>query len=207
MNALSSSNRVVQANNYTLTALNASITAQPFPTKPCPSATPFLSGGHCVGCPSGQYYDLQTGVCYKPRKVSNVAFLNSTHNYINVGNATLTTINSSIVSSVYPVNACPTSAPVYNGTGCFACPNGTYYMLNNFTCYTPKNVSNVTALKASKILVINNATISNLAATINASAMPVQECPATAPLFNGTHCLACPINNYYLLYNGTCYVP
>lgn len=30
-----------------------------------------------------------------------------------------------------------------------ACPNGTWYMLSNFSCYTPLNVSNVTALAAS----------------------------------------------------------
>jgi hypothetical protein len=162
VNALVASNRVVQANNYTLTALNASIAAQPFPTKPCPAATPFLSGGQCVGCPVGQYYDLMTRLCYKPHKVTNVAYLNASNNYINVGNYTLTALNASIMSSAYPVAACPNSAPVYNGTGCMACPPGTYYILSNFTCYQPQNVSNVTALYGSNILVINNATVANL---------------------------------------------
>ena len=157
-----------------MTALNASIAAQPYPSVPCPAATPFLSRGVCVGCPLGQYYDLMTRQSYQPQKASNVAYLNSSNNYINVGNSTLAALNASIVNNPYPVNACPISAPVFNGTGCFACPSGTYYLLNNFTCYHPQQVSNISALNASNILVINNITLNYISAIIANNSYPVQ---------------------------------
>lgn len=66
VNALQSSGVALQVGNYTLANLNSTIAAQGFPTKPCPSATPLLSKGVCIACPSGQYYNLQSHRCYKP---------------------------------------------------------------------------------------------------------------------------------------------
>ena len=70
--ALSASGAVVQIGGFNLGSLSASIAAQPYPTTPCPAATPFLIGGKCIGCPPGQYYDLKTRSCYKPTFASNL---------------------------------------------------------------------------------------------------------------------------------------
>ena len=59
-------------------------------------------------------------------------------------------------------------------TSCVACPSGTYYLLNNNTCYVPQVVSNVSALNSTgKVVSIGNASLTSLAANISAIVFPV----------------------------------
>ena len=206
--ALTSSGTVVQVGGFNLNSLSASIAAQPFPTKPCPAATPFLSGGKCIGCPSGQYYDLKARSCYKPTFASNLTQLKVSHVAFPVGNHTLSALNKTITASPYPTVPCPRAAPIFNGSACTFCPPGTYYLLSNLSCFAPLLVSNVSALTAThKVLPYKGASLLTLAASISNITLPKVECNQFFPLFNGTNCVACPNGTYYLLNNKTCYVP
>ena len=208
VNALTSSGNVVQVGGFTLSSLGSKIAAQPFPTKPCPAATPFLSRGKCISCPAGHYYNLQTRSCYKPKPASNVGALSNSGRTVAVGNHTLSALNHSIVTSPYPTYPCPKAAPLFNGTGCSLCPPSTYYLLNNDTCYTPQLVSNVSAMKAShRVIPYRGVSLANVTANIKKLKFPYTECPELYPLFNGTECVTCPNGTYYLLNNDTCYIP
>ena len=223
LSALNSSGRTVQVGNFTLKILSAQVAAQPFPTKPCPAVTPLFSGGKCIGCPSPQYYDLQTRQCYKPKFASNITELALSGKAMPYANHTLTSLNKSITTSPYPTVPCPRAAPLFNGSACTFCPSGTKYLLSkltcvgcpngtvllsNLSCYLPQLVSNTTALNQSKMFVNQgNATLSNIAAKTAALVLPYAHCPSSAPLFNGSNCIKCPSGTYYLLSNLTCYTP
>ena len=208
MSALNSSGRTVQVGNFTLKILSAQAAAQPFPTKPCPAMTPLLSGGKCIGCPSPQYYDLQTGQCYSAKFASNITELALSRKALPYANHTLASLNKSITTSPYPSVPCPRAAPLFNGSACTFCPPGTYYLLSNLTCYFPRPVSNVSALAATrKVLSFKGVTLATVAASNRKSVLPLFQCPALFPLFNGTQCVACPNGTYYLLSNFSCYVP
>jgi hypothetical protein len=206
--ALNASGRVLQLGNFTLLALEQKIAAQPYPTKPCPAATPFLSGGVCAACPLGHYYDLMTSRCYKPQYATNTTYLNATGHYIQVGNYTLANLVQALTSSPLPSVACPISAPVFNGTHCVYCPPTDYYFLSNFTCYHPAKVSNISALNASHRYVdYGGITLTILNDAILLQTEPVLPCPASAPMYNGSNCVFCPVGTYYLLSNFTCFTP
>ena len=165
--------KVIQIGNHTLANLTATIKAQVFPTKPCPSATPLLSQGKCIGCPVSQYYDLQTRTCYKPKFASNVTELLKSGRALPIGNNTLASLNKSIVTSPYPSIPCPRYAPLYNGSACTLCPKGTYYLLN-LTCYTPQLISNVSAINATKkVLNYKGITLKTVAAKYKKIVLPV----------------------------------
>lgn len=199
VSALNATGRVLQLNNYTLANLNASIAAQPFPTKICPSSAPFLSQGHCINCSIHQWYDLQTRRCYTPLLATNVTELNLSGLYVNMGNYTLSAINASIYADPYPLQPCPRQAPLYNGSACMACPLGSYYLLSNFSCYFPMTVTNISYFYANNnFFDIGNASLFNVATAINASAYPVTACPSSAPLFNGTGCQVCNSSSVYI---------
>ena len=172
--ALKLSGKVVQVGNHTVSNLNVSIISQAYPTKPCPASIPFLSQGKCIACLHGLYYDLQNGGCYKPKFASNTTELLITNKTLNVGNTTLTALNNSIVNSPYPSIPCPKAAPLFNGSACTYCPKGTYYNLHNLSCYSPRHVSNVSALSAThKVLPFKGITLAVLNATIKAIILPV----------------------------------
>ena len=199
MSALNSSGRTVQVGNFTLKILSAQAAAQPFPTKPCQAMTPLLSGGKCIGCPSPQYYDLQTGQCYSAKFASNITELALSRKALPYANHTLASLNKSITTSPYPSVPCPRAAPLFNGSACTFCPPGTYYLLSNLTCYFPRPVSNVSALAATrKVLSFKGVTLATVAASNRKSVLPLFQCPALFPLFNGTQCVACPNGTYYL---------
>ena len=84
--ALTTSGNIVQIGGFTLGSLQSKISAQPFPTKPCPASTPFLSKGKCIGCPTGHFYNLQARRCYKPKPATNISFLVSSGKFVPVGN-------------------------------------------------------------------------------------------------------------------------
>jgi len=269
---LNISKKYVQIGNNTLAALNATISHNPYPTLPCPRQAPLYNGTHCLACPAGTYYLLTNDTCYSPLTVSNISYFYQTNNYFDIGNATLFSIATTINASLYPVNPCPSSAPLFNGTGCQACPSGAYYLLgpnnltnetsycqfaknvtnmgalvkyfgngsfsyantsanignyslyhkvnicpsaaplalNNGSCvaYVPQFVTNLTAiLNAGNYIEIANYTIVNLNAQVIASKYPVVYCPSSAPMFNGTNCVACTSGTYYLFLNSSCYTP
>ena len=203
--AIAATNRYIQINNYTLANIAAQIAAQPFPTKPCPTATPLLSNGVCIACPVGQYYDLKNSTCYTPHNATNVPALMASGLYVNIGNNTIANLNASIAANPYPTVPCPIATPIYFAGKCVACPPGTYVLLSNYSCYTPHNVTNVTALNATHRYVNLGAyTLANIAHNISKMIYPYVVCPASAPLFNGSQCLACPKPSFYDLKNLSC---
>lgn len=61
-------------------------------------------------------------------------------------------------------------------------------------------VSNVAVLKQSgHVVQIGQYSLPFLSAQIAASNVPTQSCPASAPLFNGSQCVGCAGNQYYLI--------
>ena len=156
----------------------------------CNSTTPYfnLTDATCVACPQGLVYDMFTYVCLKGVYISNLAVLNVSK-VIQNSILNLTILEQMQIKNANgtPVVNCSVQAPLYNGTHCIGCPNGTYYMLSNFSCYQPLNVSNVVALAASnRYIEIGNHTLISVETAINASILPVQVCPSSAPLFNGS---------------------
>ena len=112
-----------------------------------------------------------------------------------------------INASVYPVNACPSSAPLFNGTHCVACNSSEWYNLNNDTCYVPQFASNTTALNATNRYVnLGSYTLLNLANAISSSPYPSIPCPSASPFYNGSQCINCPNGSYYDLRNNYCIV-
>ena len=89
---------------------------------------------------------------YTPKKVANVEALKKNQSYVEDDNHTLAKLNSSIAAEKLPTEKCPEDKPVFGGENktCFTCPKGEYILLSNFTCYTPKLVTNVDALKTAK---------------------------------------------------------
>ena len=163
----------------------------------------------CVQCPNGTYYLLYNNTCYIPQLVSNLTSILYSGNYINIANYTLVNMNAQIMASQYPVVLCPASAPLFNGSQCVACPNGTYYLFLNLSCYTPHHATNVTELISSRqFIVVGNYTIANLTANISLNPYPTVPCPAAAPLYKpGQGCVLCPNGTYAILENSTCYHP
>ena len=195
--------------NFTLKALNASIVASKFPVKACSPSVPVFNGSVCVACPNGTYILLNNYQCYVPPFVTNITELNHTGHYINSSNVTLQTILAQIKKAKFPVKACPASKPLYDGTKCMGCPSSLYYFdLSNNTCYLPKNVSNISALAISHRFISQpNHTLLTIEAAINASKLPVNTCPSTKPLYNNNTCVGCPQGEYFDLKNLTCYKP
>ena len=105
----------------------------------------------------------------------------------------------------YPDKPCPPAQPIWTGTACGACPPGNYVVLATMTCQAPNSVTNVAALNASKNYVEGgNATLASIAQAIANSTTPSTPCPATAPLYNGTACISCSVEQYYSLQTLSC---
>jgi hypothetical protein len=205
---LQANNNYVNIGNFTLANINASIAAEVYPVQPCPVSAPVYDGVQCVACPPQTFYFLNNFTCFHPAIVSNISALNATNRAVSYGGISLTALNDAILLQPYPVLPCPASAPLYNGTNCLYCPPRTYYLLSNFTCYTPLKVTNVTQLnKANNYVNVGGANLAFINTTISASVLPVRACPASAPLFNGTACLGCRPGQYYNLGNLSCQNP
>lgn len=82
-------------------------------------------------------------------------------------------------------------------------------MLSSLTCYKPKNVTNVDALKQAKTYVENeNHTLAQLNSSIAAEKLPTQPCPVDKPVFGSSStCFGCAKDELVLLSNLTCYKP
>ena len=73
---------------------------------------------------------------------------------------------------------------------CVMCPNGTYYLLYNDTCYVPQFVTNYTELNITNIYInVGSNTLAAIEAGIIAANLPVMYCPIKRPLYNGTFCI------------------
>ena len=202
------SKRAVPVGNHTLGALNSSIVSSPYPSVPCPRAAPLFNGSACTFCPLNSYYLLNNLTCYYPKLISNVSALNATGKVLPFNGVTLQTVMARQKKLVLPVIVCPKLFPLFNGTGCVACPNGTYYLLSNDTCYVPKVVTNVSELaKLHTSVNVGAKTLKALNASISAAKYPVVVCPASHPLYNGTNCIVCKAGQYYNLGTLSCQNP
>ena len=210
MSELLVSGNYIPIGNYTIANLIANYSSNPYPVQPCPTAAPIFNGSQCLTCPPGTYYILSNFTCYHPPLVSNVSAINATGAVLTYNNVSLSTVKANITAYPYPVIECPALYPLFNGSMCVTCPNGTYYLLFNDTCYVPQLVSNLTTiLFAGNYVDIANYTLVNMNAAIIAAkaVLPVAYCPSSAPLFNGSQCIACPSGTYYLFLNLSCYSP
>jgi len=206
--ALAASNRYIQVGNHTLINVETAINASVLPVQACPSSAPLYNGTHCVACNSSQYFNLNNNTCYNPQLASNTSALNATNRYINLGSYTLANLILNISSSPYPSHSCPSTAPLFNGSQCIACANGSYYELRTLRCIVSRFATNVTALNATgRALAYGQYTLAYLQAQINSSTVPITICPAATPFYNGTNCTACPNGTYYLIETLACYTP
>lgn len=146
ISALNASHAVLSYKNVTLASVAAKIKADPYPVIVCPETLPLFNGTECVYCPNGSFYLLYNNTCYIPQNVSNLTSILNSGNYVNIANYTLVNMNAQIIASKYPVAHCPGNKPLWNGTECIQCPNGTYYLFLNLTCYTPHHATNITAI-------------------------------------------------------------
>ena len=143
-----------------------------------------------MACGLTQYYNLQGLTCYSPLLVSNVKGIAASHRYIQHNNFTLNNIELAINSSVLPVLPCQASAPLFNGTSCFACISPKFYNLIDSKCFSTQLSSNVSALNATgRYVNIGSFTLVNLENNISSQVLPSATCPASQPLFNGSVCL------------------
>jgi hypothetical protein len=137
-----------------------------------------------------------------------VTALNLSNKAVQIGSYTLKKLAFAINSSFYPLEACPSSAPLYNGSHCIACNKSYYYDLRSLKCINAQLVSNVNALNATnKTIAFGIYNLSALVSQISALVVPYKPCPASKPLFNGTICKVCPPSEYYNLETLKCYKP
>jgi hypothetical protein len=80
--ALTKSKLYIEDSTHTLQAIGDMIKKDPYPSGPCPEATPILKDNSCFGCPKGQYVFLSNSTCYQPENATNIDSLNKTRNYI-----------------------------------------------------------------------------------------------------------------------------
>ena len=194
--------------NYTIANLTANISLNPYPTLPCPPATPFFNGTACFACPNGTWYILKNGSCHSPIFVSNISALNATNHIMTYHNTTLAMLAAKIAAIKYPVMPCPSYAPLFNGTHCINCTGGMYYMLWNLSCYQPHMVTNITKMNLTQIYIdVGPYTLSALAASIAALNIPVKVCPSNKPFYNGTQCMECKPAYFYNLKYNNCQLP
>ena len=142
--------KVIQNVNATMSVLESQqiAAANGRPIVYCPSSAPLFNGTHCVACNSSEWYNLNNDTCYVPQLASNTVALSATNRYVNLGSFNLINLANSISASPYPSVPCPSTAPLFDGTGCIACPLHTYYDLKNLKCINSTYVSNVAALNA-----------------------------------------------------------
>lgn len=194
--------------NYTIANLTANLSANPYPVIDCPSAAPLKTVNGCVLCPPNTWYILKNSTCYHPKIFSNINALVATNAVLNYNGQSLVTLQKNITFYPYPLVECPPQAPLFNGSECVLCPNGTYYMLYNNTCYVPQFKTNYTQLNQSGLYInVGVHTLSAIKAAIVAAGLPVLYCPANKPLFNGTLCHECKPGQYYNLGTLQCQNP
>ena len=180
VSALTATGAVFPYKGFNLITLAANISSITLPKVLCGAASPLSNGTSCVACPSGTYYLLSNNTCYVPHLVSNIHALNATGKVVNIGNATLFNLAANITAIPFPVLICTPGHPLFNGTACEACPNGTYYLIKNHSCYTPGFVTNIPYfIKSGQYL--NFTALSAISLKINKRAYPVSYTHLTLP--------------------------
>ena len=116
--------------------MNASITAieKKYPVIICPAVAPLYNGTNCLACLPGQYYNLGTLNCQNPNLISNIVALKLNGNFLIVTNYNISTLEAAVAKVPYPTKACPSSAPLFNGSTCIACSGGLIYDLYSKKC-------------------------------------------------------------------------
>lgn len=175
---------------------------------PCESSAPIFDGKTCYHCSTGQYFLLENSTCYDPKNATNIDYLAKSKLYVENDNHTLAQLKDSMSKNPYPTKPCPEAVPIWNGNQCVGCKQGEYYLLSNFSCFVPKQHTNVKVLETEKNYIEDAThTLKAINDTINKDTYPSVPCPDSQPLWNGKACMGCPKGNYYILANSTCYVP
>ena len=191
---------VIESDNVTLDSLSQSANESGVPTQACNESAPMFNGTQCILCANGTYYYLKNLSCYEPEFAPNYSALRGLDNVGEVDNYTLDSLENHTKAGVMPTKACNESAPMFNGKECIKCPEGTFYLLTNFTCYTPKIVTNVSALiHHGHYIEKGNATLMKVKAEIAAEKYPTRGCPEDKPILNGTECAGCTNGTFYQL--------
>ena len=211
----------VNVGSKTIKALNTTITSSKYPYIVCPGSAPLFNGSQCIACKKGQYYNLGTLKCQNPNIVSNIVALKLTNNYLVTTNYNLSNLQTSINKVPYPSKACPSSAPLFNGTTCIACTNKIYDIFNkkcvacasgyyyNTTLHmcslSPQYYPNLN----NSLWIVNNTT--GLKQLLNMTQQRkllkgATICPTSTPDFNinTNTCLKCPTGEYWNYFNYTC---
>lgn len=124
--------------------------------------------------------------------------------YIELGNNTISNIDAANAKIPVPKKPCAKDAPLWNGTACLSCPNGTYYNLQSLACTSPISITNVDAIKKSNnFLETDNYTLTRISQQDAKSILPTVACNASTPLFDGKSCIACS-NSIYDLKSLSC---
>ena len=153
--------------------------------------------------------------------VSNIVALKLSGNYLIAKNYNMTTLQASINKVPYPVRACPSSAPLYNGSVCIACTT-TYYDIFNKKCAScasgyfynstthmcqiiPQYYPN---LNSTFWIVKNSTGLKQLINMTNTRKLlkGAKMCPNNTPDFNihTNTCVNCPKGQYWNYFNYTC---
>ena len=100
-----------------------------------------------------------------------------------------------ISNAPFPLEPCPASKPLYNGSHCIVCNGSLYYDLRSLKCIAARLVTNVAALNATnKTVPIGRHNLTSIKMQNAALVLPYKLCPASNPLYNGSQCVACPPN-------------
>lgn len=198
----------IESGRNTLANIEQAIKVNPMPTTPCPDDKPLFNGSVCIGCPKGEFYNLQTLVCVKETQVSNVDGLNKTGKVIQRGEYTLVNLKAKIAAMTVPTKPCPAETPLFNGTICQACPVDEYYSLEMTSCFKPVHHSNISAINEThRVLERDNYTLQHLKDNILKDNLPTKDCPTATPMLSSNLCIACAAPKYYDIKTRSCYQP
>ncbi len=77
-----------------------------------------------------------------------------------------------------PTKPCPEATPIWNEKQCVGCKQGEYYLLSNFSCFVPRQHTNVKVLEAEKRFIEDSAhTLKSINDTIIKNTYPSVPCP------------------------------
>jgi hypothetical protein len=140
---------LILPSGVTLSAYQAQLAASGQNLVPCPGSTPYFDGTVCIGCGSGQLFDVAIKTCQTCPVGTTYSVLNysclSTKYYTNItlaGNwvsvvKNFTQLQQTILAIAALPNgqACPAATPFFDGSQCIACsPSAPFFSFDSNTC-------------------------------------------------------------------------